>query len=507
MTRASLYCRVSTEEQVEGYSLDAQRRAFQTLVQARGWTVYKEYCEEGRSAHTDDVRRRPVFRQAIDEALSGEYDVLVVHKIDRFSRRLRITLEYFDKLGKAGVGFVSIENQIDYTTPHGKFMLVMQGGLAELYSDNLSHEVKKGLAEKAAQGLANGIPPLGYRSEKLDNGKRERKVPDLDGRGGNPRHGGMEALLALLRGYASGEHSYQTLADRLNAQGYRNRQEEPFTKGSVEHVVSNRFYIGQAVYHPGEPDEQARQGGHEVPPEVKELWLKCQELKRQRTRHRVGRPRSLRRAYPFAMVARCAGCGQPYGGQPVHRDNGEVVRRLYHRRPFCSLTPHSVRVEHVMAQFAEGVLPYVALDNAWRNTVIQALEREVPHNNTEEERGRLERALANLRKQHQWSDISDEEYRQERQAIDRRLKALEPSPTLIRLSNLERAAQLLRELPTLWGHPGVNDNQREELVKECFEEVHMRGRELVAIIPNTQYQPLFAYMATEGVRKCRGEWT
>ena len=102
--RAAVYARVSSEEQVEGYSLDAQRRAFRTLVEGRGWTVFQEYLEEGRSAHTDDIRKRPVFKQAIDDALAGRYDVLVVHKIDRFSRKLRVTLEYSKKLGKAGVG-------------------------------------------------------------------------------------------------------------------------------------------------------------------------------------------------------------------------------------------------------------------------------------------------------------------------------------------------------------------------------------------------------------------
>jgi DNA invertase Pin-like site-specific DNA recombinase len=159
--KAALLARVSTEEQVEGYSLDAQRRAFNTLVKGRGWTVYREYIEEGRSAHTDDINKRPLFKEAIEDALAKKYDVLVVHKIDRFSRKLRVTLEYFEKLGKAGVGFVSIENQIDYTTSMGKLMLVMQGGLAEFYSDNLSLEVKKGLGERKAQGLYCGCLPFG----------------------------------------------------------------------------------------------------------------------------------------------------------------------------------------------------------------------------------------------------------------------------------------------------------------------------------------------------------
>ena len=69
--RAALYGRVSTEEQVEGYSLDAQRRASQTLVQQRGWSVYQEYLDEGKSAHNDDLAKRPRFKEAMDDAQEG----------------------------------------------------------------------------------------------------------------------------------------------------------------------------------------------------------------------------------------------------------------------------------------------------------------------------------------------------------------------------------------------------------------------------------------------------
>ena len=98
--------------------------------------------------------------------------MLVVHKIDRFSRKLRITLEYFEKLGKAGVGFVSIQNEMDYFTPAGKFMLVMQGGLAELYSDNLSEETKKGLAERKAQDSTAGLYPSEPRRARMECPRR-----------------------------------------------------------------------------------------------------------------------------------------------------------------------------------------------------------------------------------------------------------------------------------------------------------------------------------------------
>ena len=160
--RYALLARVSSEEQVEGYSLDAQIRAFRTLVDSRGGIIYHEWIEEGVSAHTDDVTKRPLFQEAISSALDKEYDVLVVHKLDRFARNARITLENLDKMDRAGHGFVSISEQMDFSTPIGKVMLANLAAFGQYYSDNLSTEVSKGLKERAMQGLWFGPPPFGY---------------------------------------------------------------------------------------------------------------------------------------------------------------------------------------------------------------------------------------------------------------------------------------------------------------------------------------------------------
>ena len=230
--RAALYARVSTDEQADGYSLDAQRRAFRSLVEAQGWVVFDEYVEEERSAHTDDVRKRPVFKQAIDVALGGNYDVLVVHKIDRFSCKLRITLEYFEMLGKAGVGFVSIQNEMDYSTPTGKLMLMMQGGLAEFYSDNLSEETKKGMAERKIQGLYCG--PLPFGAVKNEVGV---PIPNPD-----TYTGLLMAYELAAEGMTDGE-----VARVLNAAGYRTagtRGKNPFANSGVRGILTNKFYLG-----------------------------------------------------------------------------------------------------------------------------------------------------------------------------------------------------------------------------------------------------------------------
>jgi site-specific DNA recombinase len=241
--RAALYARVSTEEQTEGYSIDAQKRAFQRLCEERGWIPHHEYIEAGKSAHTDDIRKRPVFKQAIDDALSGQYEILVVHKIDRFARRAAITMEYFEKLGKADVGFVSIENNIDYSTPEGKLMLLIQGGLAEYYSNNLSQETKKGWNERRKQGLYCGTLPFGAM-------KGDDKIPVPDTQ---PRQIGSNGSTMSVHNYeglkmafnlATQGKSDRDVAMALNEKGYRStgtHGPRPFSKDSVRGMLTNRF--------------------------------------------------------------------------------------------------------------------------------------------------------------------------------------------------------------------------------------------------------------------------
>src|SRR6185295_9886289 len=101
---------------VEGYSLDAQRRAGSEFAAARGYQLVGEYADEGLSAHTDDIAKRPDFGRMLADAEAGKFDILVVHKMDRFARRLRLALECLERLGRARVGVVSVsEPNLDYS--------------------------------------------------------------------------------------------------------------------------------------------------------------------------------------------------------------------------------------------------------------------------------------------------------------------------------------------------------------------------------------------------------
>ncbi len=87
------YFRVSDEEQVEGFSLDAQRRAFHDFCGEKGWEVVGSYDEEGRSAWLESSAKRPAFRRLLDDAQGDKFDVVVTHTLDRFSRNLRVMLD------------------------------------------------------------------------------------------------------------------------------------------------------------------------------------------------------------------------------------------------------------------------------------------------------------------------------------------------------------------------------------------------------------------------------
>jgi hypothetical protein len=132
-----------------------------------------------------------------------------------------------------GLGFVSLSEQMDYSSPAGQLMLTMLVGLSQFYSDNLSQETKKGKAERKAQGLYNGLLPFGLKTNSDGT-----PVPDPE----------MYPGLLLAFQLAADGKSDRAVADALTAAGYRttgNRGRNPFTKDTVCRMLQNRFYLGE----------------------------------------------------------------------------------------------------------------------------------------------------------------------------------------------------------------------------------------------------------------------
>ncbi|MEK7681437.1 MAG: hypothetical protein AAB369_01250, partial [Chloroflexota bacterium] len=133
------------------------------------------------------------------------------------------------------------------------------------------------------------------------------------------------------------------------------------------------------------------------------------------------------------------------------------------------------------------MIPHIALDDGWREAVLTGLAQKNPLPDHSGEVQRLETALANLRKQHLWGAMTDEDFRSEFRQIECQLRALStPQPDVL-TPNLDRAAALLRDLPALWQHPGVTPEQRRAVTREVFEELRLREGTLVAVRPRPAY--------------------
>ena len=303
----------------------------------------------------------------------------------------------------------------------------------------------------------------------------------------------MPVLLAVLEGYSSGKHSYRSLAQELNSKGYRTTDGRPFTESSISTILGNRFYNGEVVYHRGKSDEVIIPGAHEVPEEVKDLWTRCQDVRRDKnTRGRFSPSARQQRIYPLTVVLTCDECGEPYHGEG-HHQKGSISLRMMHSLRRCDMRPYSVPAPQVEHEFAERVLGCINLDDGWRSAVLRAMSNEGPEPDHSLDVRRIDSAMANLRKQHLWDVISDDDFKAEYQSLQRQRRALEPKLSQRSTPNLDRAAELLRDLPALWEHPGVTQEKRRELVREVFDEIRIREGKLVAVKPRPDYAPLFAY--------------
>ncbi|MFC1947958.1 recombinase family protein [Chloroflexota bacterium] len=485
--RGECYVRDSTLDQRDGFGPDIQRNNEERFALAYGIILGDRWYTEFVSGRT--VSKRREFQQIIEDARLDRFDVLLVDHTSRFGRNQADCIKYKEELQRLGKTVIFVSQGIISGCERDFLSERINETLDEQYSRNLSRYVSEGIALKAEHGLHIGPAPLGYKSELL-SGRRERKVIDPET---------MPALLLALKDYATGDFSYSEVADHLNAHGYRTRNGRIFTGYNIRDIMSNRFYDGKVVYHQGLADETVYNGSHEVPDQARKLWSCCQMIKRQRRTSTTGYPRRENHIYPFSRILYCNQCGSVYHGEATYFRGQTDLRMIHERRlegKHCCIRPKSQSVKTLSDQFSDRVLPYMKLDEGWQELIINALKENTSEtNHVQEQRERLMKALDNLRKQHIWGDITDEQYRLERTSLERQLKYIVPESRPVEMPNLERAAELLNDLPVLWSHEGVNNEQRESLIHEVFTKISIEGDSLVSIEPKTEYAPLFAVIA------------
>jgi len=172
--KISLYIRVSTEDQAkEGYSLEVQREYLESFAKREGLEIFKVYQDDGISGYTTE---RPALKELLKDAKQKKFDLVLVYKIDRFSRNLKDMLNLVDELFSYGVGFKSATEPFDSTTSAGKLMFQQLGSFAEFERNRIAERVFPGMVKGVQQGNWQGAryAPYGYRYNK------EKKLLEID---------------------------------------------------------------------------------------------------------------------------------------------------------------------------------------------------------------------------------------------------------------------------------------------------------------------------------------
>ena len=150
MFRAGLYARVSTNDQ---QTIPLQSRALREYAARRGWTVAIQVREVGSGAAKREARE-----ELLDAARRREIDVVLVWRRDRWGRSVTDLLATLQELEHLGVGFVSLTEALDLTTPAGRAMATLFAVFAEFEREILRERTRAGLAHARQNGKRLGRP-------------------------------------------------------------------------------------------------------------------------------------------------------------------------------------------------------------------------------------------------------------------------------------------------------------------------------------------------------------
>ncbi len=293
--RAVLYLRVSTEEQVDNFSLDTQEDICKKEAEKRGYQVVEMFREEGRSAKS--ITGRPTLIELLEYCRKHKNNVqaVFVYRLDRVSR---ITADYLairKKLAENGVMIISATEPTG-DSPTEKLVETILAGFAQLDNDIRSERARNGLKARFLSGMiVSGQVPLGYVT-KAGYAVKDEKSWDL-----------MKKAWELM---ATGTKSLQEMADTMNSWGmheHHGKREFIIRAQRVNVLFRNKFYTGVIT---SKTYKEEIKGQH-VPMITEELFYRVQAILDGRNPNMVAlaHRNHANPDFPLRRIVRCGSCG------------------------------------------------------------------------------------------------------------------------------------------------------------------------------------------------------
>lgn len=315
---AAEYCRYSSSAQDDGYSIEAQQKAIANFALSNGYDVQYSYIDR---AKTGTNANRPEFQRMMKDAKAGLFDVIIIHKIDRFSRNRYDFAVYEAHLSMCGVKLISVTENFG----EGVEADLMKGFhelFADYYSKNLSREVRKSLDIISSQGLhCGGSPPLGYDvvDKKLAINESEAEI------------------VRLIFEMYSNKYTYNDMAKELNARGYTTKSGNEFSASSFNSILNQEKYIGTYVYnrrvsksltgkynsHANKPEDEIVRIPNAVPRIIDDETFNKVQARLNQNKRKVGTYKS-KSNYLLSGLIVCGECGYHYQGNSRKGGSGTI---------------------------------------------------------------------------------------------------------------------------------------------------------------------------------------
>ncbi|HAR6185196.1 TPA: recombinase family protein [Staphylococcus pseudintermedius] len=269
------YIRVSTERQVEGYSIEGQITQIEQYCQFNSYELVDIYADRGISGKS---MNRPELQRMLNDAKNGKLDCVMVYKTNRLARNTSDLLTIVEELHRQNVEFFSLSERMEVKNSTGKLMLQILASFSEFERNTILENIYNMQHQRALEGYYQGNLPLGYNN--IPDNKKELMINQHE----------ANIVKYIFESYAKG-HGYRKIANALNHKGYVTKKGNPFSISAITYILSNPFYIGKIQFAKYKDwNEKRRKGlndnpviaeGKHAPIISQELWDKVQSRKKQ----------------------------------------------------------------------------------------------------------------------------------------------------------------------------------------------------------------------------------
>lgn len=462
---AAIYVRVSTLEQAQGYSTDAQERLCREFIRHKkpNWTLVQVFRDEGQSGTSI---KRPGFQEMLQAVYDGRVDAIVCHHLDRFSRSLHDIMVYFKLLEDQKTFLCFADEQFDFSTPEGRMHFNFLAIFADWYIKNLSRETKKGKSSLVLAGKQNNNLPFGYKK----------------GRGGSAELISAEAELIkdAFEKYATGAFTDSSIADLFNIQGVSTRNNRPWNKESVRTMLNLDFYYGAVKYL-----DILYQGSHE-PIISKELFDRVQLVRKTHAAKPRSSATTFERVYLLNGLLRCASCGRHLRAQA--KGMYRYYREVSHLRKLECPDAKQLVVAEIFERQIGRIIQNFQFPPDWQKEIRQALTSGQEQKHSQEDRQKLQDKLKRLGELYLDGMIEPQPYRSQREEINQRLLQMASSKPALQII---QTGQALESFQQIW--PLASDSQKRDICRLMFEwiEVDMRADKVLRVMPAYEFTRFF----------------